>query len=173
VSGVEQIAARLKPKKKFTFRRTTTMKALALFVAGSMLTATAWANTFNMSTTLTDVSAHAQKVQRTAEEMSTLLKSKAVDRTVLEQRMEAVHQDVSRLKDLVATIEGSGLELTPAQQLNWQKLKTKVELLQVFANNKKDLLERGDLQKSRSFLRAHADGIAKRAAMLQQTAAKL
>jgi len=149
------------------------MKAIALFVAGSLLTASAWANNLNMSTTLSDISMHAQKVQRSAEEMSALLKSKAVDRTVLEQRMEAVHQDVSRLKDLVATIEASGLELTPSQQLNWQKLKTKVELLQVFANNKKELLERGDLQKSRSLLRAHADGIAKRAALLQQTAAKL
>ena len=150
------------------------MKALAMLALGSLLSVTAFANNnLNMSTTLADVTTHAQKLQRTAEEMKTMLKSKAVDRAVLEQRMDAVHQDVAKLKDLVASVEATGMQFTPAQQIAWDKLKTKVQLLEVFANNKKNLLESGDVNKSRTFLRAHADGIAKRAAMLQQTASTL
>lgn len=49
-------------------------------------------------------------------------------------------------------------------------MKTKVELLAIFHGKKKELLSSGDLSKNRGWLRAHAEGIARRAEMLQRSA---
>jgi hypothetical protein len=58
------------------------------------------------------------------------------------------------------------------QKADWDLVKTKVELLNIFHTRKADLFN-SDLDKNRNLVRALADGIAKRARMLQQTASKL
>jgi hypothetical protein len=56
---------------------------------------------------------------------------------------------------------------------DWALVKEKVQLLAIFHQAKTELMANGDLRKQRTLLRAHADGMAKRAQMLQKTASRL
>lgn len=149
------------------------MKKLSTILLGSLFTVAALANNLNLSTAVGELSTQAGKVQKSAEEMSLQLKKKPVNVEQVTRQMDAVHADINKLKALAAEIEASNPNLTPSQKQNWDLVKTKIQLLEVFASNKKDLLAKGDPNKHRSYLKAHSDGIAIRAQLLQQTAGKI
>ncbi len=109
-----------------------------------------------------EIASRAVDVQKDAEWMSKHLKTRQIDRAQLEQHSSAVEQNIARLKELVTGLD-SGVQSA-------ELMKTKVELLSIFHGKKKELLSQGDLSKNRGWLRAHADGIAKRAEMLHRTA---
>jgi hypothetical protein len=87
------------------------------------------------------------------------------------------------MDNLVGHVEGVGRitaelgqfepQMTAEQKTKYAAIKTKSQLLTVFADNKKDILLGADAAKNRTLLRAKADGIAKRAEMLQASAAVL
>ncbi len=145
------------------------MKTLATLTMMTLMAVTAGAN----NVPLGDIVTHAQAVRQEAEQLSTQLKAKQTNRESLEKGMAALEERIGKLKELVASTESAGPQLTPAQKEAWEKMKMKVDLLSVFANNKKEMMASGDIAKNRSFLKAHADGIAKRAAMLEQTASRM
>lgn len=149
------------------------MNKLTTLILSGFLAVTASANNNNITGAIGEINSHALAVQKSAEWISQQLKSKQPDAQQLEQRLATVDENIGKLKDLVAGLEASHPSLTATQQQHWDKMKMKVDLLAVFANVKKDLLSKGELEKNRNLLRAHANGIAKRAVLLQQTAAKV
>lgn len=85
--------------------------------------------------------------------------------------MESAGAGIEKLRELVVLVETNtnGSLNTP----DWALLKEKVQLLSIFHQAKRDLMAGSDLQKQRALLRAHANGMAKRAQMLQQTASRV
>ncbi|MBL8179966.1 MAG: hypothetical protein JNK48_35125 [Bryobacterales bacterium] len=148
------------------------MKSLHTIIL-SALFATSGFGYHNMPGALSELANHARSLQKEAQTMSQQLKNKQVDKQLLEQKLATVEESVGKLRELVAAVEASNPELTPAQKQNWELVKTKVELLNIFTSYKKDLVTKDDVQKKRSLIRAHAEGIAKRAAMLEQTASRM
>ncbi|MBL8176919.1 MAG: hypothetical protein JNK48_19760 [Bryobacterales bacterium] len=136
-------------------------------IAALALPAAAGAETFR------NIIGDAANIQRDAEKLSRDLKQKALDETQVKQDISALNQDVAKLKQDVTELDGKLGQMTEAQKKDWDLVKTKAELLTIFAARKQTLMDSGEFRKNRSMLRAHADGIAKRAAMLQQTANKL
>lgn len=115
----------------------------------------------------------AANIQRDAEKLSRDLKQKELDEALVKKDIEALNADVSKLKQDVMDMDGKLGQLSEPQKKEWELVKTKAELLTIFAARKATLMESGEFRKNRSMLRAHADGIAKRAAMLQQTVNRL
>lgn len=120
-----------------------------------------------------DIRSHAARVEQENREMARLLKSKQWDNSQLQAKLEATGQDLDKIKALVAELEGASDSLSPSARKDWDLLRQKVQLLEIFHGAKKDLLSSGNAAKQRALLRAHAEGVAKRAAMLQQTAGRL
>lgn len=116
-----------------------------------------------------EIASRAVSIQKDAEWMSKHLKTRQIDRQQLEQHAQSVEENIAKLKELVAGLESDGAAKTDSLQL----VKTKVQLLEIFHGKKKEILTQGDLSKNRGLLRAQADGIAKRAEMLQRTASQM
>lgn len=115
----------------------------------------------------------AANIQRDAEKLSRGLKQKTLDEAKLKEDITALNSDVAKLKQDVTELDGKLSSMTDAQKKEWELVKTKAELITIFAARKATMMESGEFKKNRSILRAHADGIAKRAAMLQQTVNRL
>ncbi|MFN7937947.1 MAG: hypothetical protein U0R19_31750 [Bryobacteraceae bacterium] len=115
----------------------------------------------------------AANIQRDAEKLSRDLKQKTLDETKLKQDITGLNENVGKLKRDVTELDAKLGSMTEAQKKEWDLVKTKAELLTIFAAQKATLMDSGEFKKNRSILRAHANGIAKRAAMLQQTVNRL
>jgi uncharacterized protein (DUF3084 family) len=115
----------------------------------------------------------AAKIQQDAAAIHSQLRLKNPDFDAVRSKTEALNSDIEALRKDVEAFEANHPNLTEAQKKDWELLKTKVQLLMIFADQKKELLNSGDVRKNRTMLRAHAQGIAKRAEMLQQTASRL
>lgn len=115
----------------------------------------------------------AANIERDARDLSSALKSKTTSKEVLKAKSESLGSDILKLKNDVEAFEASNPNLTPRQKQDWELVKTKAQLLLVFYERKAEMLASGDWLKKRSMIRAYADGIAKRADMLQTTANRL
>jgi hypothetical protein len=147
------------------------MTPLKTLVTGVFAITVALAANNTAATPFEEIASRAVDIQKDASWMRQHLKAKQFDRQLLEERSNAVEQNIVRLKELVASLDASAV---PAgQQEKFELMKTKVELLDIFHGKKKELLTQGDLARNRAWLRAHADGIAKRAGMLQKTASQM
>ena len=80
---------------------------------------------------------------------------------------------MSKLQQLVKDCESRNFELSEWQKKDWDLLKTNVQLVSIFYNRKKEIVLADNRQKNKSLSRAHADGVAIRAAKLQETASRL
>lgn len=142
------------------------MTLLKTLIAGAFaITIAAAATPFN------EIASRATEIEKDANWMKQHLKAKQYDRQQLDEHASAVEQNIGRLRELVASLDTASL--APQEQQKVELMKTKVELLTIFHSKKKELLNQGDLSKNRSWLRAHADGIAKRAGMLHKTASQM
>lgn len=115
----------------------------------------------------------AANIQRDAEALSSDLKQKNPEEAKVKSDIAALNASIAKLKQDVTEVESKLGPMSDAQKKDWELVKTKVELLTIFAERKAELANAEDWKKNRSVLRAHATGIAKRAAMLQQTASRL
>jgi hypothetical protein len=122
---------------------------------------------------LSEIGLHAQKVQQDAENITNHLNSKQPDRQFLKDKIGATADDMAKLQQLVKDFESRNFALAEWQKKDWEFLKSKVQLLSIFYDTKKELVLAENLQKNRSMLRAHAKGVAVRAAKLQETAGRL
>ncbi len=116
------------------------------------------------STPMDQILEHAKNVQRDAEQLHAALKVKNVDAADLKTKLSATTGDIDKLKQLVADYEAAHSGMTARDQADWELIKSKVQLLSIFHDRKKELLN-GDINKNRSMLRAHASGVAKRVAL--------
>lgn len=114
----------------------------------------------------------AQNIERDATEVSRALKTKAVDKSGVTAKIDAMSGDLDKLKQLVSQFEATNPQLSERDKADWEMLKAKVQLLEIFHERKKTLAAE-DLGKHRGTIRAHANGVALRAQKLQQTASKL
>ena len=114
----------------------------------------------------------AKNIQRDANLVSIAAKSKKFDTADVKVKIDAMDGDVRALQDLVTRYETENPELSQRDREEWNLIKTKVQLIDVFHARKKELADE-DLGKHRSLIRAHADGVAKRAALLHQSLTKL
>lgn len=149
------------------------MRTLSLLAITGLLASTSWANNLNLSTAVGELSGEALKLEKLTEVVSSQLNSVPVNPELLEKRVEALYGHIQRIKAMVAEIEAAQPNLTASQRTNWELVKNKVQLLDTFAATKRDLLEKGDPNTNRAQLKSQADGIVKRAALLQQTARKI
>lgn len=122
---------------------------------------------------LSEIGFHAQKVQQDAENISQHLKAKQMDPQFLKDKVNSTADDMSKLQQLVKDLESRNFGLVEWQMEDWELLKTKVQLLSIFYQTKKEIVMADNPQKSKSLLRAHAKGLAVRAAKLQETASRL
>lgn len=123
----------------------------------------------SLAADLNSIMEHAKSVQMDAQQISTTLKSKNFDTNEVKNKIEATQASINSLKEAVAGYEAANPGAVNSE--NWKAVKDRVTLLDIFTSRKAELLT--DAQRNRSMLRAHADGIAKRAASLQETAARL
>ena len=120
-----------------------------------------------------DIIGDAANIQLDAESLRDTLKSSSFDEATVRSQVEALAKHVEALRIDVETLDANLQNLTEAQRKDWELAKTKMQLLTVFSDAKKAHLESGDLKKNRTMLRAHAEGLAHRAALLQRTVNKL
>lgn len=111
--------------------------------------------------------ADARAVRTEAEEVRLLLKHKAADQVVLQQRLDVIGQHARSLKDAVHALDTTGL--SSRQMAALEKARTTAETLLVMLDNKVALLSAPDgLSKQRGLLRAKAEGIATRAGIVEK-----
>ncbi|MEZ5356182.1 MAG: hypothetical protein R2762_26400 [Bryobacteraceae bacterium] len=145
------------------------MKQLVTFAACAALTAGIAAAD---SHAFRGIIGDAANIEKDAQAISYALKPKMFDSAKIRADVEQLGVHIATLRKDVETLDGNLASLSAQQQTDWELVKTKVQLLTIFYDRKNDLMN-GDLMKNRSLIRANADGIAKRARMLQQTASRL
>ncbi len=132
------------------------------------MTATATEPAPATSSPLRDLMSEARAFELQAREASQILKSKKFDVPTLQQALEKKGKTLGRLQGLATTYEASASKLTPAQQKNWETVKEKIKLLEIFHAAKNELAAE-DPNKNRGLLRAHSQGLALRAEALQKS----
>lgn len=118
------------------------------------------------------IATHASNVQRESTQISRSLGSKKADAAEIGKALDTTGAEIAKLQELVNQIEAQKPSFSERDLRDWELLKTKVQLLSIFHDRKKELVS-GDFSKQRGLIRAHAQGLAKRAALLQQTASRL
>ncbi len=114
----------------------------------------------------------AANIEKDATALSLDMKAKSFDITKAKTDAESLGSDIAKLRKDVDEIDAGMSNLSGQQKADWELVKTKVQLLTIFHDRKSELMN-GDLSKNKGLIRAHADGIAKRARLLQQTANRL
>ncbi len=122
---------------------------------------------------LAEIGVHAQKVQLDAESVSQHLRAKQIDLAFLKDKINATGDDISKLQQLVKDFELRNFGLSEQHETDWEFLKTKVQLLSVFYDSKKEIIQADHPQKNKSVLRSNAKALGIRAAKLQETASRL
>lgn len=144
---------------------------LMLTFTAALATAGLRANsTENLNNQIDRIVAEAQAVEQHAVNLSRTLKDKRADLSKASEMTAGLKERIRTVKDLVNQIEPS---VADSNREVYEKVVLKAQLLEIIANNKEQLLNREEAARKRSLLRANADGIAKRAEMLQQSALKL
>lgn len=110
----------------------------------------------------------ARNIERDAGQVSAALKSKKFDAKDVANKIEAMSADLTKLQELVNQFESTHPQLSGRDQSDWKLVKEKVQLLEIFHQQKKKLAAE-DIEKNRSLIRAHANGVAARALKLQKS----
>jgi DNA repair ATPase RecN len=170
VSGHE--AALLKEKKEpmLTLKNVALSCAAAALASASLV---AEPSAPSRAAALDEIAAHASKVRATASEAFQLLKNRNADFAKVKELTAALDQDAEALKAKVAEFEAANTSLTEREQRELEKLRSVALVMNVFVDNKLEILKSDDLQRQRILLRAKADGIVKRADMILQSASRL
>lgn len=155
-----------------TLTNATTSLAL-LAVAGLHPGVSAAATTSDFDHHVLELVGEAKKVQLEAEQIAETLKPKRPDFDRVNSMMDSLVRHVGSVKSMVGVIEGKAGSFDADQKKHLDLMKTKADLLEVFAANKQNILAGDDAGKKRDLLRAKANGIALRAEMLQRTALKI
>lgn len=112
----------------------------------------------------------AKKVEQEATAISQTLRPRQFDVEQVKGMLTKLEDHVGSVERMVAGLAAHEGQMTAQQKSKYEAVKMKSDLLGVFTKNKKDLLLGSEPEKNRSMIRAKADGIAKRAGMLQQSA---
>lgn len=123
--------------------------------------------------TAQQLATEARQLKAVANEVATQLKAKRADVTVAESRMDQFSSRANEITRLINEIEKSGLSLDARRQQELDRLKNLSVTLNLFVENKKQILESGNAAALREQLRAHAVGVATRADLIEKSVRKL
>lgn len=123
--------------------------------------------------TAQQLATEARQLKAVANEVATQLKAKRADVTVAESRMDQFSSRANEITRLINEIEKSGLSLDARRQQELDRLKNLSVTLNLFVENKKQILEGGNAAALREQLRAHAVGVATRADLIEKSVRKL
>jgi hypothetical protein len=110
----------------------------------------------------------AKNIERDATAVGMALKQKNVDAAGVKSKIDAMGSDLDKLQEAVNKFESSKPSMSARDQQDWNLVKQKVQLLEIFHAQKKKLAGE-DLYRNRTLIRAHATGVAKRAQNLQKS----
>jgi hypothetical protein len=149
-------------------------KAAALLIALSLVSLPARADSHqDLNKVLDEVIHAAGQVEADAKHISTNLKSKQPDTQFVRDKIQALSGDLTSLDTAMSHLEQKSTLMSDWQKKDHETLKMKVQLVKNFYDAKKELALAEDVAKNRSMLRAHADGLAQRAALVSSTASKM
>ncbi|MFN7925637.1 MAG: hypothetical protein U0Q16_36390 [Bryobacteraceae bacterium] len=114
----------------------------------------------------------ARNIERDSTNIGLATKTKKADADEVKKTVDAMSTDLTKLQELVAQFESTNPQLSDRDRAEWQLIKDKVKLLEIFHGQKQKLVAE-DFSRNRGLIRAHAGGLAKRAQRLQETAARL
>jgi hypothetical protein len=117
--------------------------------------------------------AEARELRVLANDVASTLKQKNADVGVVEAKLDQFVQHAGEINRLVAEMESSGLTLDARRQSEFERLKGLATTLNIFVDNKKELLAGGNAASQREQLRAHAVGVANRADLIEKTVTKI
>ena len=118
--------------------------------------------------------ADAQKVREEAQEVKLLLKHRAADAAALQQRLGVIETHAKALKAAIAEVRTSQTSLTSKQLEALERAHGAAETLLVMLTNKAAIVaDAARFEKERGLLRAKADGIARRAQLVEQQMERL
>jgi len=112
----------------------------------------------------------ARGLEREFRGIHTTARSKQFDMAEMQARIEATSSGVDKLKTLVGGFESQSPHL--ATGADWKKTKDLVTLIDIFHTQKVQLLGPDGIR-NKGLLKSHADGLAKRAFALQESADRL
>lgn len=125
------------------------------------------------SAAIDEIVSHASKVRTTASEAAQHLKNRNADFAKVKDLVSTLDQDAEALKAKVAEFEAANTNLPERDLRELERLRSVATILNVFVDNKLEILKSDDLNRQRTLLRAKADGIVKRADMILQSASRL
>jgi hypothetical protein len=119
---------------------------------------------------LTQIRDHARQLEQDFQNIQSLVKNKNFDTADLQSRLGNTSESVAKLKTLMNEFESSSPHLTNTH--DWKTTKDMATLIEIFHAQKIELAS-GDTRKNRAMLKSHAEGLAKRAALLHRSADNL
>jgi len=142
------------------------MTTIRTFAVGIAFTATAvFAND-----QLAQMRDHARELESEFRGLHTAVKAKSVQEAELRNRLEAAGANVDRLKAMAEQVEASHAGLVQGE--DWKRARQVITLLDIFHDQKEKLVADG-IGRNRGLIKAHAEGLAKRAAMLHESMTRM
>lgn len=114
----------------------------------------------------------ARTIEQDASKVSLALKSKKSSQSDVMKMIDAMNSDLDKLRQLADQYETTHPKMSGRDLEEWKLIRQKIQLLEIFHQRKQTLASQ-DINKNRSLIRAHADGVALRASKLQESALKL
>ena len=143
------------------------MKLTQLAITTVLAASAAFAND-----NLTQIRDQAGKLSQEFRDIGVTLKNKNFNTVEVQNRVNAIDAGIESLKKSTVEFEAAKHSLTANGDKDWKLSKDIIHLIDIFHEQKSQLLS-GDPQKMRSQIRDQADGLAKRASMLQETSNRL
>lgn len=119
------------------------------------------------------IAEEARKVQNEAQQVGQMLRAKSPDYSEVSTRLEAVERHNDALREMILQFEAKHPGLSQDKHAELERMKQTAAVKDIFIENKKGILAQDDRDKNRRLLRAKADGIAKRAEILQASALRM
>jgi hypothetical protein len=120
---------------------------------------------------LDQIVAAAKTIETDAQDVSALLRVKTPNYDRVGEKMQVIGEHSGELNRLIEQLESSNSNMTVAQRAEFNRIQELGQLVNIFFVNKSDLLSAQRLE--RNVLRAKADGIARRAGLLQKAAQRI
>jgi hypothetical protein len=144
---------------------------MTMGVALGMMVSSASAET---RATFDQIAADAQRVRVEAQEVRQLLRSGQPDFALVQQRLQTLERHAQALRQSMDGLDASAVETSDRHKAALERARAATETLLVILNNKATMLADTDsAARQRSLLRAKADGIAKRAGIVEKQMAQL
>ena len=143
------------------------MKFTQLAIATVLAASAAFANEH-----LTQIRDQAGKLAKEFRNIGVMVENKNFNTVEVQNRVNAIDADIESLKKSAAEFEAANHSLTANGDKDWKLSKDIIHLIDVFHEQKSQMLS-GDPKKMRSLIRSQAEGLAKRASMLQETSNRL